>query len=99
MRLLPPARQHHGPEVAAPRQIMLLLCCGLRLDTLWCRVSDRGKHMVLRMRTRTFIGVALVAGIVGAIHAEDLAAAYVAVVGASVIYLLHAIEFKMNKLL
>ena len=51
------------------------------------------------MRTRIYIGVVLVAGLAGASYAEDLAAWYVAIAGSAIVYLLHAIEFKLNKLL
>lgn len=51
------------------------------------------------MRTRMTIGIALVAALAGATYAENLAAAYVAVAGAATVYLLHTIEFKLNKLL
>jgi hypothetical protein len=51
------------------------------------------------MRTRIIIGLACVFGIAGAGYAHDLAAAYVAGVGAGIFYLLHTIEFKLNKLL
>ena len=51
------------------------------------------------MRTRTMIGIAFVAALVGATYADNLAAAYIAIAGAAVIYLLHSIEFKLNKFL
>jgi hypothetical protein len=45
------------------------------------------------------IGIAAVAGLIGAVCAADLGAAYIAIVGYAIIYLLHAIEVKLNKLL
>jgi hypothetical protein len=51
------------------------------------------------MRTRTLIAIATVAGIAGAVHEHDLAAMYVAIGTGGIIYLLHAIEAKINRLL
>lgn len=51
------------------------------------------------MRTRTTIGIASAVGVAGAIYAGDLAATYVAVAGFASLYVLHAIEVKLNKLL
>ncbi len=51
------------------------------------------------MRTRVSLGLVVVAAIAVAIHFGDLAAAYVAIAGGAIVVLLHAIEFKINKLL
>ena len=51
------------------------------------------------MRTRTMIGIAAAAGLAGTIYAHDLAAAYIAVAGSAMVYLLRAIDVKLNKLL
>ena len=51
------------------------------------------------MRTRIFIFLCMSAAIVVANNAHDLAASYVAFGVAVIGYLLHAIEFKLNKLL
>jgi hypothetical protein len=45
------------------------------------------------------IGLFTLAAVIGASYKNDLAAVYVAVGIGAVIYLLHAIEFKLNKLL
>jgi hypothetical protein len=45
------------------------------------------------------IGIAFVAALAGSAYDENLAAAYIAGAGAATIYLLHTIEFKLNKLL
>jgi hypothetical protein len=51
------------------------------------------------MRVRIKFLIALLLGIGGAVYAENLAAFYVAIVGIWVMYVVHAIEFKLNKLL
>lgn len=51
------------------------------------------------MRTRTLILIAEALAIAGAVAAQDLAALYVAVGVGTIVYLLHAIEVKLNKLL
>jgi hypothetical protein len=51
------------------------------------------------MRTRTIIGLATVVAIGFAAYYENLAAAYVAGGTYVVMYMLHAIEFKINRLL
>lgn len=51
------------------------------------------------MATRTWIVLFTIAGAVAAGSARDLAAFYVALVGGAIVYLLHAIEFKINRLL
>jgi len=51
------------------------------------------------MGTRTMIGLGTAAGIAGAAYAIDLAAPYVAIARAAIVYLLHTIEFELNKLL
>lgn len=51
------------------------------------------------MRTRTIIGLGCLAAIAGAAYKDDLAAVYVALGVGSIIYLLHAIEIKLNRLL
>jgi hypothetical protein len=51
------------------------------------------------MRVRTLFNILGALGIGGAIYAQDLAALYVAIVGVWVLYMVHAIEFKLNKLL
>jgi hypothetical protein len=51
------------------------------------------------MRTRIVIFLWMSAGIVGAVYAKELAAAYVAIGTAAVVWLAHVIDFKLNKLL
>lgn len=51
------------------------------------------------MRTRVGIGLVTFAGISLAAHERDLAAVYVALGIGALIYLLHAIEVKINRLL
>lgn len=51
------------------------------------------------MRTRVKIGLFTFAGIVAAVTEHDLAAMYVAITAGALIYLLHAIEAKINLLL
>ncbi len=50
--------------------------------------------------TRTVIGLSTLtmAGVAAAYH-SDLAAFYVAIIGGGVVYLLHTLEFKINRLL
>jgi hypothetical protein len=51
------------------------------------------------MTTRKNIAAMLVIALAGAFWAGSLAAAYVAVAGAGMFYLLHAIEYRVIKLL
>lgn len=51
------------------------------------------------MRTRFIICAFTFAFFAGAVYAGSLAAEYVAVAGGAIIYLLHAIEVKLNRLL
>ncbi|MGB7286209.1 MAG: hypothetical protein WBC71_04685 [Salaquimonas sp.] len=43
--------------------------------------------------------ITVLIALVGASAAQDLATAYVAVIGGAIVYFLHAIEFKLNRLL
>ena len=51
------------------------------------------------MRTRTWIFIAVTVGVGIAASDRNLAAAYIALVGGGIVYLLHTIEFKLKKLL
>ena len=51
------------------------------------------------MSTRILIGIAVMAMLYGAYQDHNLAATYISIVGGVVVYLLHTIEFKLNKLL
>jgi hypothetical protein len=51
------------------------------------------------MSTRWIIGIAIIITLEIAVTAKDLAACYVAIIGGAIVYLLHTIEFKLNKLL
>lgn len=51
------------------------------------------------MRTRLWIGLTCLAAVVIAAVMKDLAACYVAIGAAAIVYLLHAIEFKLDRLL
>ena len=51
------------------------------------------------MRTRIWIGIVIVAGLLGAVYAEELAGAYVVIAGSAIISLLHRIEVKLTTLL
>lgn len=51
------------------------------------------------MRTRVWIGLFTLAGVFLAGQEHDLAASYVALGTGAIVYLLHAIEAKLNKLL
>jgi hypothetical protein len=51
------------------------------------------------LRTRTWFLVTGVAAIVIAAYAQDLAAIYVAASTVAILYVLHAIEVKLNRLL
>lgn len=51
------------------------------------------------MKTRTGIVIVTIVALGVAAQQTDLAAAYIAIGCGGIIYLLHAIEFKLNKLL
>ncbi len=51
------------------------------------------------MSPRWILGIAVIITLVIAVAAKDLAASYVAIICGAIVYLLHTIEFKLNKLL
>jgi uncharacterized protein (DUF58 family) len=51
------------------------------------------------LKTRLWIGLVVALGVGIAASQANLAAAYVAIGVGAIVYLLHAIEFKINKLL
>jgi hypothetical protein len=51
------------------------------------------------MRTRTWIGLATACAGAFAAYKEDLAAFYIAIAWGSLAYVLHGVEFKLNRLL